>query len=93
MNYRKVFIFVSFFLFVFLVKAQDNSAVTFEMKLSKSKLGLNERLRVDFMMNKDGDNFNPPNFNGFRVLMGSSVYSIAVQQCIVPYHWYHLSCR
>lgn len=72
MNYRKLFIFVSFFLFVFLVKAQDNSAVTFEMKLSKSKLGLNERLRVDFMMNKDGDNFNPPNFNGFRVLMGPS---------------------
>jgi hypothetical protein len=72
MNYRKVFIFVSFFLFAFLVKAQDNSAVTFEMKLSKSKLGLNERLRVDFMMNKDGDNFDPPNFNGFRVLMGPS---------------------
>ena len=72
MNYRKVFIFVSFFLLAFLVKAQDNSAVTFEMKLSKSKLGLNERLRVDFMMNKDGDNFDPPNFNGFRVLMGPS---------------------
>ena len=72
MNYRKVFIFVSFFLFALLVKAQDNSAVTFEMKLSKSKLGLNERLRVDFMMNRDGDNFDPPNFNGFRVLMGPS---------------------
>ncbi|WP_350289687.1 BatD family protein [uncultured Croceitalea sp.] len=46
--------------------------VTFEMKLSKEKLGVNERLRVEFTMNKDGDNFNPPNFNGFKVVMGPS---------------------
>lgn len=52
--------------------AQDNDAVTFEMKLSKPKLGLNERLRVDFVMNRDGDNFNPPDFSGFRVIMGPS---------------------
>lgn len=52
--------------------AQNNSAITFEMKLSKPKLGLNERLRVDFVMNHDGDNFNPPDFNGFRVIMGPS---------------------
>jgi hypothetical protein len=42
------------------------------MKLSKQKLGVNERLRVEFTMNKDGDNFNPPNFNGFKVVMGPS---------------------
>jgi hypothetical protein len=52
--------------------AQDNDAVTFEMKLSKPKLGLNERLRVDFVMNRDGDNFNPPDFSGFKVIMGPS---------------------
>lgn len=52
--------------------AQDKEAITFEVKLSKSKLGINERLRVDFAMNKDGDNFTPPNFQGFRVLMGPS---------------------
>lgn len=52
--------------------AQDNNAVTFEMKLSKPKLGLNERLRVDFVMNRDGDNFNPPDFAGFKVIMGPS---------------------
>jgi len=60
---------------VFLViplKAQNKGAVTFEMKLSKEKLGINERLRVDFAMNKDGDNFSPPDFKGFRVLMGPS---------------------
>lgn len=44
--------------------------VQFETKLSKSKLGINERLRVDFEMNEDGDNFNPPDFQGFRVIGG-----------------------
>ncbi len=57
---------------VFALNAQDDDAVTFEMQLSKDKLGINERLRVDFEMNKDGDNFNPPDFTGFRVLMGPS---------------------
>ena len=52
--------------------AQDEDAVTFEMKLSKEKLGINERLRVEFAMNKDGDNFNPPSFDGFQVVMGPS---------------------
>lgn len=56
---------------VFGTTAQDD-VVTFEVKLSKEKLGINERLRVDFTMNKDGDNFNPPDFNGFRILMGPS---------------------
>lgn len=54
------------------VCAQDKEAVTFEMKLSKSKLGINERLRIDFEMNKDGDDFSPPDFEGFKVLMGPS---------------------
>lgn len=65
---------INFFLvfFVFAMNAQDKAAITFEMKLSKEKLGINERLRVDFTMNKDGDNFSPPDFQGFRVLMGPS---------------------
>ncbi|MGB5668559.1 MAG: BatD family protein [Maribacter sp.] len=53
------------------MNAQDD-AVTFEMNLSKDKLGINERLRVEFTMNKDGDDFVPPDFTGFRVLMGPS---------------------
>ena len=44
--------------------------VTFDAKVSKKRLGINERLRVDFEMNQDGDNFNPPDFNGFRVVGG-----------------------
>lgn len=44
--------------------------VKFEAKVSKEKLGINERLRVDFEMNQDGDNFRPPSFDGFRIIMG-----------------------
>ncbi len=55
-----------------LLFSQTGDEVTFEMKLSKEKLGINERLRVEFAMNKDGDNFNPPSFDGFRVVMGPS---------------------
>ncbi|WMI68739.1 BatD family protein [Mangrovimonas sp. YM274] len=44
--------------------------VKFEAKVSKTKLGINERLRIDFEMNKDGDNFTPPDFNGFTVVGG-----------------------
>jgi hypothetical protein len=72
MDFKKGIVFVSIFLFSLILKAQDAAGVTFEMKFSKPKLGLNERLRVDFTMNKDGDNFNPPDFAGFKVLMGPS---------------------
>ncbi|WBU90495.1 BatD family protein [Cellulophaga omnivescoria] len=51
------------------VAAQEEK-VTFSVKLSKEKLGLNERLKVEFTTNKQGDNFVAPNFNGFTVLMG-----------------------
>jgi hypothetical protein len=36
--------------------------VQFEAKVSKATLGLNERLRVDFFVNIDGDNFSEPSF-------------------------------
>ena len=48
----------------------QEDSVNFETILSKKTLGLNENLRVDFKMNKDGDNFNPPDFKGFRVIGG-----------------------
>ena len=46
--------------------------VTFEAKASKTTLGVNERLRIDFKMNEDGDNFTPPDFKGFKVVGGPS---------------------
>ena len=65
---------VKFFLILALIFSslnfsQDNE-VRFNSELSKSNLGINENLRVDFKMNRDGDNFNPPNFDGFRVVGG-----------------------
>ena len=48
----------------------SQAQVKFNAKVSKTRLGINERLRIDFEMNKDGDNFTPPNFEGFRVVGG-----------------------
>jgi hypothetical protein len=47
-----------------------SAQIKFEAKVSKTKLGINERLRVDFEMNQDGDNFNPPSFDNFTVVGG-----------------------
>lgn len=44
--------------------------VTFVAKPSKTKLGVNERLRIDFTMNDNGDNFQPPSFENFQVVSG-----------------------
>lgn len=63
---RNFLLFTALFLLAGSVFAQ----VKFEAKVSKEKLGVNERLRVDFEMNQDGDNFQPPNFNGFRIVAG-----------------------
>ena len=49
-----------------------SAQVQFEAKVSKTTLGLNERLRIDFIMNVDGDNFVQPNFDGFRIIAGPS---------------------
>ncbi|MFH4966620.1 BatD family protein [Gaetbulibacter sp. M240] len=42
--------------------------VEFKANVSKTTLGINERLRIDFEMNKDGDNFNPPDFSNFEAV-------------------------
>lgn len=57
-------------LFLILVTSIATAQIKFEVKVSKKKLGINERLRVDFEMNKDGDNFNPPDFANFSVVGG-----------------------
>lgn len=43
------------------------------VKLSKNKLGVNQRVRVEFSINKQGaDNFEPPEFKNFRIIAGPS---------------------
>jgi hypothetical protein len=51
---------------VFNITAQ----VQFDAKVSREKLGINERLRVEFTMNQNGDNFIAPDFAGFRRIAG-----------------------
>lgn len=47
--------------------------VEFTARVSKNKLALNQRLRVEFTVNKQGaDNFTPPDFKNFEVLGGPS---------------------
>lgn len=68
----KILLFMTAILFVAHSSYAQDGEVSFEMNLSKEKLGINERLRVEFTMNKDGDNFSPPPFEGFKVVMGPS---------------------
>jgi len=56
--------------FVLAISSSLMAQVTFEATVSKNELGINERLRVEFSMNKDGDNFRPPSFDGFRIVAG-----------------------
>jgi hypothetical protein len=66
---KKSIIFILFFITNTLL-----AQVKFEANVSKNTLGLNERVRIEFSMNEDGDNFVPPNFeaSGFRVVGGPS---------------------
>ena len=51
---------------VFLIGFSAFSQVNFTTKLSKNQLGLNERVKVEFSVDKDGDNFIPPTFKNFQ---------------------------
>lgn len=62
--------YMFFLLLVGLTSLQ--AQVQFETKLSKTSVALNERLKVDFVMNVNGDNFVPPSFDGFKVVAGPS---------------------
>lgn len=74
MKFQKHILIVVFALSTAFGFTQNDSSneVKFETKVSKKKLGVNERLRIDFEMNKDGDNFNPPGFDNFMVVGGPS---------------------
>jgi hypothetical protein len=64
----------SIILILFFITNTLLAQVKFEANVSKNTLGLNERVRIEFSMNEDGDNFVPPNFEacGFRVVGGPS---------------------
>lgn len=61
-----------FLVFILLSCQAIIAQVQFEARVSKNTLGLNERMRIDFFMNIDGDNFNQPSFEGFQIIAGPS---------------------
>ncbi len=47
--------------------------IEFRTSVSKNKLGINQRFRIEFTVNKQGaDNFKPPSFANFKVVGGPS---------------------
>jgi len=63
----------SIIILIVLISSQQLLAqeVSFKSTVSKNRLGLNERLRITFSIDKQGaDDFTPPNFKNFKVLAG-----------------------
>lgn len=72
---RKI-LFLFTFLTSFFISAQE---VKFEVESSRNTIGVNERLRLVFKINQEADNFTPPSFADFKIIMGpnkSVSYSI-----------------
>lgn len=67
--------FKKYYILGFLVFASQMlfAQIEFKTAVSKNKLGVNQRFRVQFSVNKQGaDNFQPPSFADFRVVGGPS---------------------
>jgi len=70
MSLKKLTILFFTLLITAVVSAQDIELIA---SVSKSKLGVNQRLRIEFEVNKQGaDDFTPPNFKNFEVIAGPS---------------------
>ncbi|SNR38805.1 Oxygen tolerance [Lutibacter agarilyticus] len=69
MKFKKFFI-LSILVFVTQVMFAQ---IEFTTSVSKSKLGVNQRFKIQFTVNKQGaDNFKPPSFANFKVVGGPS---------------------
>ncbi len=58
------------FLYIILAVHSVFAQVEFVARVSKKQLGINEHLRIEFSMNKEGDHFKAPSFKGFNVIGG-----------------------
>lgn len=67
----RCFLVMNKYLILLLISFQGLFAqIQFVSNVSKNNLGINERLRVDFTMNEDGDNFSAPAFENFKIIGG-----------------------
>ncbi len=71
-NKLKSFFLCTSILLLFVQSYQLVAQNVFVAKVSKTSLPQNDRLRIDFEMNFDGDYFEAPDFNGFTVYSGPS---------------------
>ncbi|MFY0604513.1 MAG: protein BatD [Flavobacteriaceae bacterium] len=68
---RRLLYILILFAFISVTAASQEAVLT--AKVSKNKLGVNQRLKIEFSINKPGaDHFSPPNFRNFRVVGGPS---------------------
>ena len=66
---------LKFYIFTFILLTSQifYAQIEFKTKVSKNKLAVNQRFRVEFSVNKQGaDNFKPPSFANFKVVGGPS---------------------
>ncbi len=64
---------INVILFLVLASQVSIAQISFKASVNKFKIGLNERIKIEFTINKQGgDNFTPPNFKNFTVLAGPS---------------------
>jgi len=61
-------------LLVFLCSLSSLAQVSFTAEASRSKLGINERLKVEFKVDANGDNFRPPSFEGLSKIGGPNQF-------------------
>ena len=57
-------------IFFLIITFGTQAQVSFTTEVSREKLGINERLKVEFIIDRDADNFKAPSFNGFKVIAG-----------------------
>ena len=72
MKLMKLKFYISLFICLLSISLVAQEA-TLKAKVSKNKLGVNQRLRIEFSIDKQGgDNFSPPKFTNFRIVGGPS---------------------
>ena len=72
MKLMKLKFYISLFICLLSISLVAQEA-TLKAKVSKNKLGVNQRLRIEFSIDKQGgDNFSPPKFTNFKVVGGPS---------------------
>lgn len=70
MKLKLFYISILLFLTSFTMMSQETELTA---SVSKNKLGVNQRLKIEFAINKQGaDNFSPPAFKNFKIVGGPS---------------------